>query len=114
VDKKDLTIVGVVQDAGQSKLDLNVIPHIYQSYLQSPGPSMYLVVSKPSQPMNLIPAIRGRILTLDKDQPVQDIATLEDRRNRWMGERRLVLILLLSFAIISLSIAGFGIYGVIA
>lgn len=114
VNKKDLTIVGVVQDVRQSKLDADVTPHIYQSYLQSPAPSMYLVASTSSEAMNMVPIIRDRILALDKDQPLQDIATMEDRRDKWIGERKLVLVLLLSFAIMALSIAAFGIYGVIA
>jgi len=98
----------------QSKLDIEIVPHIYQSYLQDPSPSMYLVAHTSSDPMTLIPAIRNRILTLDSEQPIQEIATLRERRDKWLAERQLVLMLLASFAIIALSIAALGIYGVIA
>lgn len=114
LNKKESTVVGVVRDVRQSKLDIDVIPHMYQPYLQTPSPSMYLVVNTSSDSATLLPAIRNRILALDNEQPIQDIATMEDRRDKWLGERRLVLILLMSFAIIALLIAAFGMYGVIA
>ena len=52
--------------------------------------------------------------TLDRDQPIGAVQTMDDRVEAQVGQRRLLEILLGSFALVALLLALIGIYGVIA
>lgn len=56
----------------------------------------------------------GAIRNVNPDQVVSDVRTIEQIKDLNMGGRRLVSVLLGSFATISLVLAGIGIYGVIS
>ena len=62
----------------------------------------------------LAPAVRRAIWSIDKDQPVVRVATMDALLAASAAERRFALILFEAFAIAALVLAAAGIYGVLA
>jgi putative ABC transport system permease protein len=64
--------------------------------------------------MTLVAGVREVIRAVDPDQPVSNIATMEDLLTRETGSRRLGMILLSGYAGLALLLASLGIYGVLS
>jgi putative ABC transport system permease protein len=73
-----------------------------------------LVVRARGDAAALAPAIRQAVWSVDKDQPVVRVATMDDLLTASAAERRFVLMLFEVFAIAALVLATAGIYGVLA
>jgi putative ABC transport system permease protein len=109
-----LTIVGVVGNVKQSGLDAESATHVYVSYLQMPVSRTGLLVRTASDPLSFVSAIRGQILTIDRDQPIYNVNTMSGLISESVAPRRLNLLLLGAFALVALALASVGIYGVIS
>ena len=109
-----LEIVGVVGNVRHKALEIEVMPEAYLPYKQSPENFMNLVVRTTSDPESMVPAIRSQVLSVDKDQPVSDIMTMEQRIAKSVAAKRFVMFLLGAFSILALGLAAVGIYGVMA
>jgi putative ABC transport system permease protein len=107
-------IVGVVGNVKHKALATEVMPEAYFPYKQDPENFMGLVVRTASDPMSMIPAIRNQVLSIDKDQPVSDIMTMEQRLAKSVAASRFVMLLLGSFSVLALGLAAVGIYGVMS
>src|ERR1041385_965397 len=101
-------IVGVVGNVRHKALETDVMPEAYFPYQQLPGNFMNLVVRTASNPASMVPAIRKQVLSLDNDQPVADIMTMEQRVARSVASSRFVMLLLSSFSILALGLAAVG------
>ncbi len=62
----------------------------------------------------LAPAIRQAVWSVDKDQPVVRLATMDNLLDASAAERRFALILFEAFALAALVLAAAGIYGVLS
>jgi len=107
-------IVGVVGNVKHKALATEVMPEAYFPYKQDPENFMGLVVRTASDPVSMIPAIRNQVLSIDKDQPVSDIMTMEQRLAKSVAASRFVMLLLGSFSVLALGLAAVGIYGVMS
>ena len=107
-------IVGSVGNVKHKALETEVMPEVYFPYQQLPGPYMNLVVRTASDPASMIPAIRSQVLSVDKDQPVSDIMTMDQRVAKSVASRRFVMSLLGAFSVLALGLAAVGIYGIMA
>jgi len=108
------TIIGVVGDVKHDSLDRPSGAQIYLAYAQNPFIFASLVVRTASDPMSLAPAVRGAIWSVDKDQPVWKVRTMEFLLDRGVGSRRYLTYLLAGFSVLALVLAAVGIYGVLA
>lgn len=113
-----LTIVGVVDDVKQQGLAKKSDPAIYQPYLQITHPfflnHMTFVVRTASNPLGVPSGMRAVLSEVDKDQPVQSIAAMDNLIAATTAEPRFQARLLAVFAIMALALAIVGIYGLLA
>jgi putative ABC transport system permease protein len=113
-DPKWLTIVGIVQSIRHRGLDLDPAPEYYLPLAQRAESSMILAVRSGQDPRALTSAIRREIQSLDADQPIANVRTLEIVTADSIAPRRMSMVLLGAFAGIALLLASVGIYGVIS
>jgi putative ABC transport system permease protein len=104
-------IVGVVGNVKHQGLEAEAKPEVYFPYQQLPKNFMSVVVRTSSDPMSMIPAIRSQISIIDKDQPVFDIMTMDQRLAKSVASNRFVMLLLGTFSVLALGLAAVGLYG---
>jgi putative ABC transport system permease protein len=104
-------IVGIVGDVCQVSLDQERQMQAYFPDAQIPLSGFTLVVRGAG---NLAKPVRDAIRAFDRNQPVYDIATMEERIAVTVAQRRLTLILLAFFAGLALVLAVVGVYGLMA
>ncbi|HKQ93853.1 MAG TPA: ABC transporter permease [Blastocatellia bacterium] len=107
-------IVGIVGDVKHYGLDQDTTLQTYEPYTQQPFSFMTLVVRTAGDPTNLTSAIRNQILSIDKEQPVSGIRTLEQRVSTSIAQQRFSMLLLGVFAAVAMVLAAVGIYGVLS
>ena len=112
------TIVGVVADVRQMGIDVPVKAEMYLPYGQIAAYDFYaprdLALRTNGDPSSLMGAVRQAIRSVDPDQPVSNVATMDEVLGREASQRRLGMILLTAFAVLALLLASLGIYGVLA
>jgi putative ABC transport system permease protein len=114
IQKNDwLTIVGVVGDV-RFFADNEPAPEMYLPYLQVGSPHMTLLVRTAGNPMHWAAAMRNQVATVDKDQPPHDLAALDELQTASLTSRRVNMLLLGAFALLGLTLASVGIYGVVS
>ncbi|MCI0487741.1 MAG: ABC transporter permease [Blastocatellia bacterium] len=109
-----IEIVGVVADAKNANLLSDHRSEIYFPYLQRASRSMYLTVRSAAEPEGLVAALRNEVLAVDRDQPVYNIRTMEERLSDSIAFGRFPMLLLSVFAALALALAVAGIYGVVS
>ena len=109
-------IVGVVGDVRQASLALSDSDAFYTSTTQWAWVDSVqsLVVRTRGDAAALAPAIRNAIWSVDQDQPIVRVATMDNLLARSEAERRFVLILFEAFGLVALALAATGIYGVLS
>ncbi|MEK6301909.1 MAG: ABC transporter permease [Acidobacteriota bacterium] len=108
------SIVGLVGDVKHNSLDEESASQIYVSFAQNPFIFATLVVRTQGEPMSMANAVRSAVWSVDKDQPVWKVRTVEFLINRDLGPRRFMMTLLAGFAALALLLAAIGIYSVIS
>jgi putative ABC transport system permease protein len=116
VDGPLYTIVGVVGDVKQMSLALNESDAVYTTVSQwrFADNAMSLVVRAHGDTKALAAAVRQAVWSVDKDQPIVRVATMDDLLAASAAERRFALILFEAFALAALVLAAAGIYGVLS
>lgn len=110
------TVVGVVGDVKQMSLSLSDTDAVYTTSEQwhwADG-TLSLVVRTHGDAVQLIPAIKNAIWSVDREQPVVRVAMMDDLLAASAMERRFVLILFEAFGLVGLVLASTGIYGVLS
>ena len=108
------TIVGVVGDtklyglANPSRLE------VYVPFHQAVSSGMKLIVKSAGEPSSLVTAIRSTVASIDKDQPVFEVETMNQYVRDSVSTRRITFVVLGCFSALALVLAGVGIYGVIS
>jgi putative ABC transport system permease protein len=111
---RSMEIVGVVGDVRHDGLDSDPRPEFFVPHLQNPYGSMTYVVRTAGDPLSLLPAIKEEIRAVNSNLPFASVATMDELFARSFGNRRFNLQLLGSFAIVALTLAGIGVYGLTA
>jgi len=106
------TVVGIVQDVRYNGAEGNIEPVIYMPIEQVPEGYLNILLRTSVEPGSLASAVRKVVTDVDPEQPVFDIQTMEERISQSVAERRLMMLLIASFALLALVLAGVGVYGV--
>jgi putative ABC transport system permease protein len=119
IDEPEIAIVGVVGDVRAAALDKAPEPTIYVPYRQDPWPSMVFTLRMNARPgaatdAGLLASIRRAIWSVDKDQPVGAILTMDQQLSRSLTRRRFSVTLLTAFGVVAVGLAAIGLYGVLA
>ncbi|HYV07145.1 MAG TPA: ABC transporter permease, partial [Blastocatellia bacterium] len=107
-------IVGIVADVKQYGLAQPSTFQTYGPYLQTPFSGMTLVVRTEHDPASLTGAIRGEVLSLDKEQPISRVKTLDQILSASTQQQQFLMLLLGVFAGVALILAAVGLYGVMS
>jgi putative ABC transport system permease protein len=109
-------VVGVVGNVKQASLALDDPDAFYTTPTQWAWVDnvQSLVVRTSGDPTLLIPAIRSAIWSVDKDQPIVRVATMETLVAESEAQRHFALVLFEAFALVGLLLAATGIYGVLS
>jgi len=110
------TIVGVVGDVKQTSLAASDLYAFYTTPEQwrFGDNTMSLVIRGVGNTANLTPAIREAIWSVDKDQPILQVAMMDVLLAASEAQRRFALILFETFGLVALTLAAAGIYGVLS
>jgi putative ABC transport system permease protein len=110
------TIVGIVADVKQTSLALGATDAVYltTSQWRFPDNALSFVIRTRDDPTALTGRIKKAIWSVDKDQPIVRIATMDALLARSAAERRFALILFEAFGIVALILAATGIYAVLS
>jgi predicted permease len=111
-----MTVVGMVGDYRfDSVTQTGDIPVYYAPLLQSEViVDLDVVVRTRTEPGSMITPITNQIISFDRDVPVYNAATLDERVASQVASTRGVAMILGIFAAVALFIACIGVYGVIA
>jgi putative ABC transport system permease protein len=107
-----LQVIGVSGDIKQPDLT-GVNPAIYRAVRQSPQRALSVMV-RGDNPSGLIPAIRAELRAIDQDVPVQQLRTIEQAFNEELSSLTILTSMFAAFALIALTLAAAGLYGVIS
>jgi predicted permease len=113
VEPEMRTIVGVVEDTRHYGIGHDVGHMAYNPFDQINLTGSY-VVRVAGDAEAIVPSVRRIVQVHDSDQPIANVATLEDLGSESVAPQRLNAILLSVFAILALVIAAVGIAGVLA
>jgi len=109
------TIVGIVGDVRGSALDAAPPAMVYRCAWE--GSSVFragFVLRTAGDPKAAVRAIEEEVRAEDRDQPVFDVKTMEERRAAALAPERFQLALIGSFAAIAMLLAAAGVYGVMS
>ena len=110
-----LTIVGVVGNIRDGALGSPIRPEMYRCTCQELRYfGGWFVIRTAGEPRAAIRAVEQRIRAVDRDQPIFDVKTMDERRDTALAPQRFQLLLIGIFAGIAILLAAAGVYGVMS
>jgi putative ABC transport system permease protein len=110
-----IAVVGLVADTRNRGLDVDPQPEIFGSSLQVGGGNQFFLIARTEgDPRSALTAIRGVVASLDPDQPIYAIRTVQEAYAASVADRQLAMVALSLFAAFALLLASMGIYAVVA
>ena len=107
-------VIGVVENVKQTGLTGPTEPEMYLPYWRQPSSAMTVVVQAQGDPLELVSPLRSLVQSLDEDQPIERVQSMETVLARSVAEPRLVAQLMGVFSMLALVLVTGGIYSVIS
>ena len=104
----------MVADVSHRGLIGSAEPLVYLPIAHRPGGQTAMVVRTEGNPLDIVPAVREAVAGVDAAQPVEDIQTMEARVEGSFATDRSSAWMLGLFSLVSVTIAGAGLYGILA
>jgi predicted permease len=111
-----LTVVGVVHDIKLADLieGNGAVGAYYFPMAQTASRGLTVAVRSAGDPSSIAGGLRAAVADLDRELPVYDMQSMEERTDKSLMNRRVPMLLSLTFAAVALFLAAIGIYGVLA
>jgi predicted permease len=113
-----MTVVGIMADVRQIDADAPVRAEVLIPYRQAGNSPVYapreLVVRTTAQPPDLVATIRRAIQSVDSNQPISGIRTMDELLGSRTTTHKMGMTLLAVFASLAALLAALGIYGVLS
>ena len=106
-------IVGVIGNMHRQGLDRRAIPEYFGPYFPSAGGRADLLVRTRTEPLALATIVRQEVVGLLPSVRVGQISTADAQFAEFSGRRRLQTWLLSTFALLALTLAAIGIFGLV-
>jgi len=110
----EITIIGVAGDVRSASLESAAQPTVYVPYRQDAFPFMTFVLKTSDASASMANAVRAAVWSVDEEQPVGTIMTMDERLSNSMARRRYSVTLLSAFGSTAILLAAVGLYGVLA
>jgi predicted permease len=123
-DHTVVTIVGICADTRHNGLEQPAQAEVYLPMAQYPQPALNLIVRTDARAGSvtglmaagdadlLAKSMREAVLSVDREQPLFDVQTMEQRVSSAVAQRRLTMSLLGLFAGLAVVLSAVGVYGV--
>jgi len=115
-DRPWYTVVGVVGDVKQTSLALDEDDAVYLSSEQTwfADEAESFVVRTRGDAAALAPAVKAAVWSVDRNQPIVRVLTMDRLMEITEAQRRFTLILFEAFGVVALLLAAVGLYGVLS
>ena len=107
-------IVGVVRDIKFAGLAAASEPAYYLPASQAPLQDMTVLVRTTNDPKSIVTAVRQAVWSIDPNQPIADVKTLEEIVSESIAQPRLNMVLMMLFGALALLLSAVGIYGLLS
>lgn len=111
---REVQIVGLVENAIQARAEDGPRPAVYVPYTQAEWPMVNAVVRSDEPAEVVMPALRRAVARFSGMTPVLAMTTLDDRIAATRTDPRFQALLLATFALVALTLAGSGLYASLA
>ena len=108
-----IEVIGIAADIHEGGLASEAVAEFYLPIAKHPLQIAFVVARTEGDPARFTNVIREQVFATDRDQPVSDVRTMENLFEATLGQRRITMVLLGSFAGIALVLAMVGLYGVV-
>jgi putative ABC transport system permease protein len=108
------TIVGVVGNVRQESITDDVAPEGFLPFGQMAMNGMTVLMRTKGDPSSFVPSVRAAVTSLDPNQPIHEVKTLEQRVDESVAVTRSLMFLFGTFAALALVLASVGIYGIVS
>jgi putative ABC transport system permease protein len=115
-DMRAYTVIGVVANVQVTGLTPKEPPvgAYYFPYAQQPARSIVVAVRSAQAPETIIAPLRSTLASIDRELPLYDVRTMEERLDRSLLQRRVPMVIAMAFGVVALFLAAIGVYGVLA
>jgi predicted permease len=115
-EARPFQVIGVVRASRYYDLHTAPAPAVYFAIQQITAymPTLHVRVAVGRSSADVVAAVRSEFDALDKEVPVFDIKSLEDRVDDSLARERLVSVMAGAFGVLALVLAGIGLYGIMA
>ena len=115
-DRPWYTVVGVVGDVKQTSLSIDDEDAVYLSTEQTwfADDTLSFVIRTRGDAAALVPQVKAAVWSVDKNQPIVRVITMDRLMAITEAQRRFILILFETFGVVALLLAAVGLYGVLS
>ncbi len=107
-------IVGVIGNVKNVRMAVITTPELYLPLTQRSAQSLNLIVRCDGDPLGLATPVRARILSIDPDQPVTNVRSMDQHLADSIAQNRWTTWLIVIFSSVAMLVATVGLYGLIA
>jgi len=112
--RRRLEVIGVVNDARYGSVLRPPHMHLYLPVMQEYQSSMALHVKMAGDAAKLSAGLQHEVRTLDPNLPIYNVRTLSAQLDQVLASQRVAAALISSLGLLTLLLAGIGLYGVMA